>query len=344
MKPLFENWSTQNNFDFLRLFFASLVIVSHSFPLSGYPEILHEITNGQTDLGRLAVECFFILSGYLIFQSVIRSKTFSNYLWKRILRLYPALIVLLLLTMLILPVVAERNILNDHSYLTYFWKGLSLYDFQQKIPGVFETNPFPNYINGCLWTLPYEFTMYLVLGILFFFKNKKLLPLILIVLFIASYCAYVMRPGFLSNIFRLAFLNSPQFYRLSAYFIAGSILNYFSLLKFKKIKNIALLFSILLISVYFNFYSVVAPIVLPVLIVLIGLLKIPYLQMIVHKIGDLSYGIYIYGFIVQQIIMNYFALKTIPLMLASFAVVLPLAYLSWHTVEKKMLLLKRKIK
>lgn len=77
-----------SNFDFLRLFFASLVIVSHSFPLTGKEEILDLITNKQESFGSLAVSCFFILSGYFIFISLKNSKTIENYLWKRFLRLF----------------------------------------------------------------------------------------------------------------------------------------------------------------------------------------------------------------------------------------------------------------
>ncbi|WP_291123364.1 acyltransferase family protein [Empedobacter sp. UBA7620] len=78
---------SSNNFDFLRLIFASLVIVSHSFPLTGKQEWFEVHTNGQFGLGSLSVNIFFVLSGYLIFISLKYSKTIKNYLWKRLLRL-----------------------------------------------------------------------------------------------------------------------------------------------------------------------------------------------------------------------------------------------------------------
>ena len=84
----------ENNFDFLRLVFSSAVIFSHSFPLTGKEEIFTVLTNNQLGLGGLSVNVFFALSGYLIFISLKHSKTIKNYLWKRLLRLYPALIVL----------------------------------------------------------------------------------------------------------------------------------------------------------------------------------------------------------------------------------------------------------
>lgn len=58
---------------------------------------------------------------------------------------------------------------------------------------------------------------------------------------------------------------------------------------------------------------------------------------ITEKIGDLSYGIYIYGFLVQQIIMNYFNLTPVELMVSSLMMTIVPAYLSWHLVESKAL-------
>ena len=97
-----------NNFDFLRFVFAILVVVSHSYPLSGDNESsqwIYKITNGQLVLAQIGLSGFFVISGYFIFQSLQRSKSILDYLKKRFLRLFPALSVVLLLSILLAPFV-----------------------------------------------------------------------------------------------------------------------------------------------------------------------------------------------------------------------------------------------
>lgn len=121
-----ENIDKTNNFDFLRLLFSSLVIVSHSYylTLNEKNEIAKVLTNGQFSLGELAVNCFFIISGYLIYKSLGRSNNWKNYMKKRILRLYPALIIMLLFTLAIVPFFYDKNfhlIFIQPDYWQYFF-------------------------------------------------------------------------------------------------------------------------------------------------------------------------------------------------------------------------------
>ena len=93
----------KNNFDFLRLIFASFVIITHSYPLSGIKEcdFICQLTFGQVSFSYVGVKGFFVISGYLIFQSLQRSENIFDYFWKRLLRLFPALIVVLFLTVIL---------------------------------------------------------------------------------------------------------------------------------------------------------------------------------------------------------------------------------------------------
>ena len=121
----------RNNFDFLRFFFASLVIVSHSYSLTG--QIANEpmvFYTNRENFGTFAVNCFFCISGYLIFISLKRSKTIKSYVWKRLLRLFPGLFVMLLFTILIVPFLYRGNlnsVFNEVSYWTYLPRDLSLF-------------------------------------------------------------------------------------------------------------------------------------------------------------------------------------------------------------------------
>jgi peptidoglycan/LPS O-acetylase OafA/YrhL len=102
------------------------------------------------------------------------------------------------------------------------------------------------------------------------------------------------------------------------------------------------MFSILIFaSIYFDFYNYIKTIALPIAIILIGLKPIPLVCEIGNKVGDLSYGIYIYGFPVQQTLMYYFKLNYLSLMFLSLIVSAFLAYFSWHYIEKKALKLKK---
>ena len=93
-----------NNFDFIRLIFATFVIISHSYVLSGDTEgdFLYRITNGQTMLSHIGVSGFFVVSGYLVFQSLCRSLSVREYFIKRVRRIVPALFVMLCITLLML--------------------------------------------------------------------------------------------------------------------------------------------------------------------------------------------------------------------------------------------------
>ena len=327
----------ENNFDFLRLVFSSAVIFSHSFPLTGKEEIFTVLTNNQLGLGGLSVNVFFALSGYLIFISLKHSKTIKNYLWKGLLRLYPALIVLIAITMLILPFFyTGDNIFSESSYRSYSYNVLSLYHVQYEVAHVFENNPYPKAINGSLWSLSYEFTMYILLLLLFPFRKNRISFILLIIGFIFSYLLHIFRPDFLSKLLSIIYLDSKELYRLSTYFLAGSLLSYVDI---KKINTLILriaLFFILILSLYFNFFNLVAPLVLPLLILLIGTLKTKYISSIGEKFGDISYGVYIYGFLVQQCLMNYFGFNVYELTFYSLIITFTLAYLSWHFVEKPM--------
>lgn len=327
----------QNNFDFLRLLFASTVIFSHSFPLTNNPEIIAVITNNQIDLGGLSVEVFFIISGYLILNSLRFSKTPLNYFWKRCLRLYPALFVMLLFSLVIIYFVYKgENIFLERDFKSYLPNNLKLYKTQYSIPGVFENNLYPNAINGSLWSLCYEFTMYIFILFLFPFKNnKKILFSILIIFFLFTTYGHFFNQTLFIDVFHKIKLESNLIYKLATYFIAGSLLSLIDLNKYNTLPIKLSLLGLILISLFFNFYSAICVIIVPIFILLVGLSFSKTLNYIPNKIGDISYGVYIYGFLVQQTLMNYYNFNPYVLCLLSLIITYVLSYLSWNFVEKK---------
>lgn len=336
----------KNNFDFLRLIFALFVVVAHSYPLSGNSvsgQWIYQVTNGQIELSNIGLNGFFIISGYLIFKSLERSKTIINYLWKRFLRLFPALFVVLLLTIFLAPLVYENAIpyIQNKDVFSYLPRNILLYDLQHHIKGVFEYNPYPSAINGSLWTICYEFSMYLLLGILFFIKNKKVRFILLLVAFIFMLFSYNFLMEKYGEIYRFG-MQILSFFNLGTFFVAGALLGVAKIETIKyKVELLFFVFLVILIALNFHFYDAIKHILLTLFVVLFGLVALYPISKI-NVIGDLSYGIYIYSFPIQQTLMYYFKLNTNTLILFSVLIAMIFGYLSWHLIEKRMLVFKNK--
>lgn len=331
-----------NNFDFLRFIFASFVIISHSYALSGSTEgdILSRITKSQMNFSYIGVHGFFIISGYLIFNSLLRCKGLADYYWKRLLRLYPALFVVLLLTVLLAPAVYESSVpyLHNKSVYSYIPQNLTLFFRQKGIDGVFESNPYKHSINGSLWTICYEFSMYIMVSFLFFIRKKKFMKIVVILLFIVSYTLTIFHPDFLFGVFRRMELGSGSFYNLMCFFTAGMVLTYLDI-KSRKTENILIILSfiVLALSIYMGFFTYASYITIPILVILLGKRSTQYINRLGEVVGDTSYGIYIYSFPVQQTLMYFFKLDPVLLMIITLPLSFLLGYISWHLIEKKAL-------
>ncbi|BFO68151.1 acyltransferase family protein [Chryseobacterium sp. KCF3-3] len=333
--------SRSNNFDFLRLIFASFVVISHSYALSGAPhgDLLSQLTNGQMEFSYLGVHGFFIISGYLIFKSLLRCKGLPDFYWKRLLRLFPALLVVLFLTVLLAPAVYESTVpyLQNKSVYTYIPQNITLFFRQKGIDGVFENNPYKHSINGSLWTICYEFSMYVMVSLLFFIREKTFVKTVVILLFISSFLLSLFHPYFLHGLFMKMELGSNHFYNLMCFFVGGMIMTYLNTNKRTENILIILSFAVLIASVYLNINQYTCYITLPLLVILLGKSSTRYLNKVGDTIGDTSYGIYIYSFPIQQTLIYFFKLDTAMLFIISLPLSILLGYVSWHLIEKKAL-------
>lgn len=336
-----------NNFDFLRFLFALFVVISHAYALSGFTEEhsgVNWLSNGQLSFAQIGLSGFFIISGYFIFQSLQRSKSLLEYYKKRFLRLFPALAVVLFISLIFTPFIYINHIpfLENKEVYSYIPYNLSLYGFQSSIKGVFDTNTYHS-INGSLWTIRYEFSLYLVLSVLFFIRNKK--TFVACLLYLAFFVFYVLYNFYLSKYAGVSFMNllGIHFLNLGTFFIAGSVLASLKLETFTNKKIFLCIISCIFIcSLYFNYYNLVKHIVLPLLVLLLGLTPVFGIKDF-GKFGDASYGIYIYSFPIQQTLMWFFKMNTYILMVSSILLSIGFGFLSWHLIEKKTLKYKKQI-
>ena len=295
-------------FDLMRLIAALLVVVSHTFPLAGQPAF--RIT-GVEDLGALGVSIFFVISGFLVTGSYLRDP--KTYLAKRLLRIEPALIASLVVTVVALGFLTTAPAVEYWPKAgLYVVRNALLYPATYELPGVFQTVPVAGVVNGVLWTLRLEFSFYLVL-----MAVRARLPWVLA---LAGACAALWlvltfaRPDWAAERpSRIAFLIG----RNGFLFFAGA----------------ALMITRAKVPLWLGAVSAVAfpfvgPLALPAAV--IGLSRPGKLP------ADLSYGIYIYAFPIQQALAAYGQLNLATAVLA----VLPFAAASWFLVEKPAMTLK----
>lgn len=328
-----------NNFDVIRLIAASLVFVSHQFGFFNMPDPLQKSTS--LSLGTLGVYVFFLISGYLIMKSYIRMPNIKNYLINRTLRIYPGLIVCILITMFIFgPILTEaplKEYFTSPETYSYLWN-ISLIKLSYYLPGVLGQK----ILNPPLWTLVFEFTMYIL--VIFFATVKiyktKSYNILLITLLIGAIIATSI--GVQNDIYFVGF-NVNWFLKFFIVFFLGSLfyvnqnhLNLFwyhflsiGILWYFSIDTFLFFAATILLVFYGTFY--------------VGLYVRPFAKWITSK-GDFSYGFYIYGYLIQHIVFKVFgtSLGLYNTMLLSFIGVIPFAMFSWHLIESKLLTLKKR--
>jgi len=340
----------KNSFNLLRLLAAVGVIITHSYALLGLPEKdwLTHITNGLLSFSRLGVYVFFVISGFLVANSLWNSVSLKSFFWKRFLRIFPALFVVLFLTTFVIGPLITTSTLGEYfnrpGTYHYFLGGLSLYDTQYELSGVFKSNPRIG-VNGSLWTLPYEWTCYVFLAFLMWpFKNRRLFGAAFMVTLLMALRLLIGRYQIFQVIDFLK-LDSRQLLLFGAFFFLGVLgLELRKYLKFKPIFSL-FLFAALCLASFINrnitFYFVL--LVVPYITLSFASIALPQKILTFFSSIDYSYGLYIYAFVVGQILVHFFYKYLSVPYLAILTIIFTLlfAILSWHLVEKPLLKLKR---
>jgi peptidoglycan/LPS O-acetylase OafA/YrhL len=341
-----------NNFDFLRLSLAAMVVVSHSIPaLEGNDtnEPLARLTPEHLTLGFFAVNGFFIISGLLVLQSYERSRGLLDYFKRRALRIYPAFIVVSLLCILVVGALGSAdasaylgNVLS-WDYFTFALKRLCFL-YTPVTPSVFDGLALPM-VNSSIWTVHYEFGCYIalaVLGLLGVFKRRGLVLLLTAAFYVLNIFQQAGQHGAGGQ--GLSLLKSLNVWpRFATYFGAGMCCYLYR----DKIsyQRTAALFSALIVCAGCLLLGASA-ITLPVfgtylLFALAFSDALPFHNF--GKSGDYSYGMFLYAWPVQILCVWYAHGQITPLPLAACGLLgaLLLAIFSWHLVEKPFLSLKK---
>lgn len=318
-----------NFFDVIRFIAAFLVLYSHQFALSGFeePSFLR-----FTSVGGFGVIVFFGVSGYLVAQSGIRSDGFLNFIFKRVRRIFPALIFCGIVIYLFLGLMLQPCMVFTKKTLISF---INLV-FLRGADAMTMANGFiyPSSIDGSLWTLPLEFLCYIILGIIFCF-SKTIKPALLVFSFMLILSVYLLAHPTKIGFYSIAI---QAFAPLATSFFMGVLMSLTKANWGLKKTKVFLFFSLflLLFSLSGTYeINVLGYVIIPILIIIAG---VSGKDKLIHGRFDYSYGIYIYAFPVQQVIINYVGVGFWESMLFSAIITLILASLSWHFIEKKMLM------
>lgn len=335
-----------NNFDFLRFFAASLVIISHSFALFGAGYEPLKWLSEWDSLGGLALAFFFVMSGFLITKSWIENPDLLNFTKKRFLRIVPGFFFAIFFVVFIIgPLVTTFN-LNEYfnnPQLIIYMKNIFMFPIYYDLPGVFNNNIYPNAVNGSIWTLPVEVVMYFSVVAFAFLGiyKRKILPLAITLLFVFVDVNVLPKMGFKNTVF--LYLPIVPFFKLLVYFFIGLCFYvYRNYIPYDK--TIALLMLIIwVMSFRTQATHFISFLTLPYVIMFVGLLDIKLLKNF-SKYGDFSYGLYIYAFPIQQTTIHflYHRINLFEFFIISYFFTFIVAYLSWNLVEKPFLNLKNK--
>ena len=324
----------QNNFDALRLALATLVLFSHSYVLAGDAEPIGRLTRHQLEGGSIAVDGFFVISGFLITRSWIVSRSTDDFLGKRIRRIYPGFLAATVVSIIIAAICSPTvRYLKFLAFATDDFVRTALFLTYGALdnPAAFPSNPYPNAVNGSLWTLQPELFCYLLVaaaGILGALSRRRII-LAIGALIYAVYCAQTgTRLG----------ATPTSFTRLLIYFVMGAL----AYLYRPTFGRPMLVVGSILLMIVGNFIPPLLALTTPITGTYL-LLSVAFSRRIrlynAAARGDLSYGVYLYAFVVQQATVAVLHLAHRPLVV--FAVALPVTYLaawcSWHAVERRFI-------
>ncbi len=329
---------TANWLNAFRLGFAVLVLFSHCFVLtrgSNRTDLLYRLS-GNLTLGELAVNGFFLISGFLIVRSWLRAESMAVYFQHRVLRIHPGFVVALAVSLAL----AAVSCASPLAYLRALsWRQLLCSAFTLKY-GILDAthleypgNPYLG-TNASLWTIPLEFMAYIgvaAYGLFGLFRHRRLW-LALAGAILAVYLAKIWRDG-----------QADAWWRFASYFAGGATFYLFrDVLRRSRLMLLAAISLLAAGLVYPAWFNAVGPLAGGWLLFHVAFLPIP--PNVARRFRtDLSYGVYLYAYPIQQSLVHWFSIRNPALLfLLALPITLAAAWLSWTLVERRFLALKQR--
>ncbi|MEI9982743.1 MAG: acyltransferase [Aliidongia sp.] len=324
----------RNNFDALRFCAAASVIFSHAFLIaegSEGNEWFARLTGGQTILGLVGVFVFFTISGYLVTGSYLSTGSAGRFALKRGLRIFPGLWVNLLVVGLLLGPAISRlplgEYLADPGLRDFFRNNVLLEATDTPLPGVmFSGNDAGRIVNGALWTLRYELMMYVMVLLLGLAGLLRLWV-----------CLALVAVGIAGIYFEQALTDwgdLGEWAWLVGFFAAGMTMRFLG--DGWRDGRLALAAAVgLVVSAWLHVFIMLFPVFGGYLVIYLAEAHSRRLDFL-SRAGDLSYGLYIYGWPIEQAVAwaSGGRLAWWQLFLISLALAILAATASWHGVER----------
>lgn len=338
-----------NNYNLMRFLAAALVIYSHSFPMSGVPSDPLERLVGFS-FGHLAVDVFFVISGFLVTGSLLSRRDLGSFAAARALRLFPVLVVGALgCAFVVGPLQTELPLARYFTHPgTWAFAAMNSVPWPlgvcYTLPGVFQHVPVRGAVNGSLWSLPWELSMYVALsalGLLAYAGRRRLseraLRRTLVAIGLAATAGFTVYEAFdFPYNFHLA-----QGLRLTSLFFGGAALVVLSD-RVPLSGRLALAAAALLVADFLLPRPLMAIYTAALVYLVLWLAYAPSGPFAFYnRVGDYSYGTYVYAFPIGQSVAAWFPdASATTILLVTLPVTLALAIPSWHLLEERMLRLK----
>lgn len=332
-----------NNFNLMRLGAAAAVVLSHSFILS-----YNEPNSIPRGIGYLAVNCFFIMSGFLVCGSMLNRRDVKEFYKARILRIYPALIFATIACVLVVGPLHTSLSLPDYfsnsgTYAFLLKNSVLLLNVEPYLPAVFGAHGPEFMVNAPIWTLVFEVYLYMFTGLLGLVtlkkpdQNSKLFTSLIITfstIALVLYIYSITQRGFSSKLLEHSARFAALFGIGATFYVSRRLIQLSPLI-------LVALIAVLVISVKFpTLHKVLLYPILAYVLFYIAYIPRGFLLSF-NRLGDYSYGVYIFSYPIQQSISHwYVGVSTIELFLSSLSVSLFLAVLSWHFIENRALKFK----
>jgi len=338
-EKLAKSLGRPSGFDYMRIVLATCVVCWHTIVITYGTDFQNLVwaTPEYRVLIAWILPVFFALSGLLVAGSLERATGIVGFLYLRMIRIFPALIVEILLSALILGPLLTKFDSTTYFSSPMFWAYFlnCLGDIHFALPGVFTDNPTDK-VNGQLWTVPYELYCYVALAVLVILRLAKrqwqsgvlVAGLVVFGIYKSVSLDSITTGPFSGRLLVACFLVGNFFYLNRSWIPHNRMLGAGSI-------------AVALVCVSYPRLTFLSPLPIVYATAFLGLLNPRKLRVL--STGDYSYGIFLYGFPIQQAVVasGLFPRNGFANLIVAYPFIVMVAVCSWHLCEKRVLGLKK---